>query len=60
MVLLSRDWIGSNIQTTPAHNRRSWSNLAFPVLAMVLLSVLAVLSVAFGGTTLEPAIFAAP
>jgi hypothetical protein len=59
MVLLSPDWTASKIQTTPAHHRGR-SSLAFAVLAVVVLSGLAVLSMAFGVGTLEPAIFAAP
>jgi hypothetical protein len=60
MVLLSPDWIASRIQTIPVHGRRSPSNLAFAALAVVVLSGLAALSVAFGVGTLDPAIFAAP
>jgi hypothetical protein len=60
MVLFSPDWIASKIQTTPAHGRRTPSNLAFAVWAMVVLSGLAVLSVAFGVAPIDPAIFAAP
>jgi hypothetical protein len=60
MVLLSPDWIAPKIQTTPALGRRSRSDLAFAVLAVVLLSGLAVLSMAFGARTIDPPIFAAP
>jgi hypothetical protein len=60
MVLFSPDWIASKIQTTPAHGRRSRSNLGFAVCAVVVLLVLAAFSVAFGVTTFDPAIFAAP
>jgi len=60
MVLLSPDWIASKIQTTPAHGRRSRSDLAFAVLAVVVLLGLAVLSVVFGVGTIDPPIFAAP
>jgi len=60
MVLLSPDWIAPKIQTTPAHGRRCRSDLAFAVLAVVVLLGLAVLSVAFGVGTLDPPIFAAP
>jgi hypothetical protein len=60
MVLLSPDRIASKIQRTSAHGRRSRYDLAFPVLAVVVLSGLAVLSVAFGVETLDPPIFAAP
>lgn len=58
MVLLSPDWIASKIQTTPEDGRRSRSSLAFALLAVVLLSGLAALSMAFGVG--DPAIFAAP
>jgi hypothetical protein len=60
MVLLSPDWIVSKIQTTSVDDHRSRSNVAFAVLAVVVLSGLAVLSAAFGLGTLDPAIFAAP
>jgi hypothetical protein len=53
MVLLSPDWIAFKIH-------QSRSDLAFAVLAVVVLSGLAVLSVAFGVETLDPPIFAAP
>ncbi len=60
VVLLSPDWIASKNQTPPAHGRRSRSDLGFAVLAVVALSGLAVLSVAFGVGTIEPAILVAP
>jgi hypothetical protein len=54
MVLLSTDWTWSKFQIGPADGRRSRSNLAFAVLAVIALSGLAVLSVA---NTMRDALF---
>jgi hypothetical protein len=60
MVFFSSDWGASKFQVISKHDRRDSSDLAFVVWGTVVLAGLAVLSVALGVATVDPAIFASP